>query len=212
MIILAVETSSPVCGVSLCSPGGETDREVLIHPRVHAEKLAVICKELLDRNALKVRDLDGIAVSSGPGSFTGLRIGMSFAKGLAYAHFIPVAAVNTLIAFRDTMKKRNNWETQDVAAIPSHRDFIYTLGDDDQIRYLKKKDFAETYPECKKIWTNQNVPGFSSYLQITEPVMPKWIGIRVLTDSSIKMTTEYDTLKIYYGSRYEPVQWRKNQD
>jgi hypothetical protein len=209
MLILAVETSSPVCGVSLCTPDGEKDREILIHPRVHAEKLAVICKELLDRNALHVPDLHGIAVSSGPGSFTGLRIGMSFVKGLAYPFRIPIAAVNTLKAFRNTLIEIKNYGDTDVCLIPSHRDFVYTLGSDEIIRYLKKKEISDTYPDCTRIWSNQEVPGVPFPEQEVEPIMPEWIGKQFFQDSSLKMTTKYDGLKIYYGSRYEPVQWKQ---
>ncbi|MGC9512878.1 MAG: tRNA (adenosine(37)-N6)-threonylcarbamoyltransferase complex dimerization subunit type 1 TsaB [Fidelibacterota bacterium] len=211
MLILAVETSSPVCGVSLCTPEGEKDKEVLIHPRVHAEKLAVICQELLLRHTLKVSQLDGIAVSAGPGSFTGLRIGMSFVKGLAYAHQVPVAAVNTLFAFRAATRTSGRVEDETVWVIHSHRDFIYTLGDhEDNIHYMKMREMADFYPRCRHIVTNQALEGFDAWSQDVQPIMPAWIGTAVFENPSVSLTTQYDQLRIYYGSRYEPVQWKSD--
>lgn len=208
-MIIAVETSSPVCGISLYTPSGEKDREVLIHPRVHAEKLAVMCKKLLERNHLSVPDLEAVAVSGGPGSFTGLRIGMSFAKGLVYAHNIPLASVNTLFAFRSAMIYKEKPGENSVFIIPSHRDFIYTLdyaGDD--IHYLKKMDFHKHHPKCEHIISNQDLSGFDAMERRIEPVMPAYIGHYFYNNSLKSVTTDYDTVKIYYGSRYEPVQWK----
>jgi tRNA A37 threonylcarbamoyladenosine modification protein TsaB len=208
-LILAVETSSPVCGVSLFTNSGEKDCEILIHPRVHAEKLAVICKNLLQRNDLSVSDLEAVAVSGGPGSFTGLRIGMSFAKGLVYANNIPLVSVNTLFAFRSAMIQKEKPGEKAVFIIPSHRDFIYTLnhaGND--IQYLKKTDFHKHYPGCEIIFSNQDLSGFEEMERRIEPILPAYIGRFYYLDSSISPTVDYDTVKIYYGLRYEPVQWK----
>jgi len=62
----------------------------------HAEKLHVFIEEILKETALSVRDLKAIAISKGPGSYTGLRIGVSTAKGLCYALGIPLIALDTL--------------------------------------------------------------------------------------------------------------------
>lgn len=211
MLILAVETSSPVCGVSLCTPEGEKDNEILIHPRVHAEKLAVICQKLLLRHSLKLSQLDGIAVSAGPGSFTGLRIGMSFVKGLAYAHQVPVAAVNTLFAFREVTRESGRSEGETVWVIHSHRDFFYTLGDqEDNILYIKKGEMTDFYPRSRHIVSNQALEGFDAWSQDVQPIMPAWIGAAIFKNPSVSLTTQYDQLRIYYGSRYEPVQWKSD--
>jgi tRNA threonylcarbamoyladenosine biosynthesis protein TsaB len=62
----------------------------------HAAQLTVIIQKLLDESRMKATDLDAIAVSKGPGSYTGLRIGVSTAKGIAYAAQIPLLGINTL--------------------------------------------------------------------------------------------------------------------
>jgi len=208
-LILAVETSSPVCGVSLCTPSGEKDREVLIHPRVHAEKLALICKTLLERNNMSVSDLEAVAVSGGPGSFTGLRIGMSFAKGLVYAHKIPLASINTFFAFRSAMIDKEKPGKNTVFIIPSHRDFIYTLDyTGDKIHYLKKEVFFNHYPDCESIFSSQDLSGFEEMKRRIEHIMPAYIGRQFFKEPSVSVTTDYDKVKIFYGSRYEPVQWK----
>jgi len=69
----------------------------------HAEKLHVFIEGVLSQGGIKFSDLDAVAVSEGPGSYTGLRIGVSSAKGMAYALGIPLIAVNTLRAMANSL-------------------------------------------------------------------------------------------------------------
>jgi len=64
----------------------------------HASQLTVFIREILNNNGINARDLDGIAVSKGPGSYTGLRIGVSVAKGIAYGTSIPLIGVETTLS------------------------------------------------------------------------------------------------------------------
>lgn len=94
--ILNIETSSAICSVCI---GG--DDKVLIKREStddysHASQLTLLIKECLDGIGLKMSDLDAVAVSAGPGSYTGLRIGSSTAKGICYALNKPLIAVDTL--------------------------------------------------------------------------------------------------------------------
>ncbi|WP_091392340.1 tRNA (adenosine(37)-N6)-threonylcarbamoyltransferase complex dimerization subunit type 1 TsaB [Flavobacterium noncentrifugens] len=95
--ILNIETATKNCSVSVAKDG-ETIvcREMAEQGYSHAEKLHVFIEEVLREADLKFRDLAAIAVSQGPGSYTGLRIGVSAAKGLAFALGIPLIAVDTL--------------------------------------------------------------------------------------------------------------------
>ncbi|MEO5776562.1 MAG: tRNA (adenosine(37)-N6)-threonylcarbamoyltransferase complex dimerization subunit type 1 TsaB [Flavobacterium sp.] len=95
--ILNIETATKNCSVSLAK-NGETIlcREIAEQGYSHAEKLHVFIEEILKETAITVRDLKAIAVSKGPGSYTGLRIGVSTAKGLCYALGIPLISVDTL--------------------------------------------------------------------------------------------------------------------
>ena len=96
MNILAIESASTVCGTALFLEDKMVDMDEITKPRVHGEHLPVIIDNILTNNSLIVADLDGIAVSSGPGSYTGLRIGMSLAKGLAVSDGLPIIPVPTL--------------------------------------------------------------------------------------------------------------------
>lgn len=95
--ILNIETATKNCSVSLAK-NGETIlcKEIAEQGYSHAEKLHVFIEEILKETGIGVTDLNAVAVSKGPGSYTGLRIGVSTAKGLCYALGIPLIAVDTL--------------------------------------------------------------------------------------------------------------------
>jgi tRNA threonylcarbamoyladenosine biosynthesis protein TsaB len=95
--ILNIETATKNCSVSLAK-NGETIlcKEIAELGYSHAEKLHVFIEEILKETQVNATNLNAIAVSKGPGSYTGLRIGVSAAKGLCYALEIPLLAVDTL--------------------------------------------------------------------------------------------------------------------
>ena len=97
-MILCIETATSVCSVALC------DREKVIavaeaqEGTSHASMLTVLAGRLLSEAGITPSSLEAVAVSKGPGSYTGLRIGVSVAKGIAWGSGIPLIAVNTLRA------------------------------------------------------------------------------------------------------------------
>ncbi len=96
-IILNLETATKNCSVTIAKEGKTIAcKEIAEQNFSHAEKLHVFIEELLAENNLKFSDLNAIAVSQGPGSYTGLRIGVSSAKGFCYALNIPLIAIDTL--------------------------------------------------------------------------------------------------------------------
>jgi len=96
-LILNIETATKNCSVSLAKSGVIiASKEINTGNYSHAEKLHVFIKALMEESALSFADLSAIAVSKGPGSYTGLRIGVSTAKGLAFAQDIPLLSVSTL--------------------------------------------------------------------------------------------------------------------
>jgi tRNA threonylcarbamoyladenosine biosynthesis protein TsaB len=97
-LILHIETSTELCSVALSH--GNTCLAVKENSggRNHATMLTPFVDQLLNANGISVDSLDAVAVSSGPGSYTGLRIGLSTAKGLCYGANIPLIAVSTLQA------------------------------------------------------------------------------------------------------------------
>ena len=94
--ILNIETSTDVCSVALTSEGQVLDHRENYEGQTHATLLSQYVKDMLDYARSRELKLDAIAVSIGPGSYTGLRIGLSEAKGLAFGLQIPLIGVNTL--------------------------------------------------------------------------------------------------------------------
>jgi len=97
-IILNIETATSVCSVAIADKGKIIATQESEESNVHAEKLAVFIEEALKKAALTLKELDAIAIGSGPGSYTGLRIGTSTAKGLCYGLNKPLISVPTLKA------------------------------------------------------------------------------------------------------------------
>ena len=95
-VILNIETSTNVCSVALTAEGMVPAQQEDMDGRNHAGLLSDYIKYCLDFAAEKELKLEAVAVSMGPGSYTGLRIGLSEAKGLAYALDIPLIGINTL--------------------------------------------------------------------------------------------------------------------
>jgi tRNA threonylcarbamoyladenosine biosynthesis protein TsaB len=97
LYILNIETATKNCSVALAK-NGETIicKEISELGYSHAEKLHVFIEEICNESSIQLKDLQAIAVSKGPGSYTGLRIGVSAAKGFCYALDIPLISVDTL--------------------------------------------------------------------------------------------------------------------
>jgi tRNA threonylcarbamoyladenosine biosynthesis protein TsaB len=95
--ILNIETATKNCSVALAKEGKTIlCREIAEEGYSHAERLHVFIEEIMSEAGIQMKDLAAVAVSQGPGSYTGLRIGVSAAKGLCYALNIPLIAVDTL--------------------------------------------------------------------------------------------------------------------
>jgi len=95
-LILHIETSTELCSVALSSGVNCLDIRENREGRNHAALLTIFIDDLLKTNNVHANQLDAVAFSSGPGSYTGLRIGLSTAKGMCYGGNIPLIAVSTL--------------------------------------------------------------------------------------------------------------------
>jgi len=98
MTVLGIETSTAVCSVGLADETGKVMQRSIVESRIHSEKLLVLVQEVCEEAGAALDRVSGVAVSIGPGSFTGLRIGLSSAKGLCAALDIPLVAVPTFEA------------------------------------------------------------------------------------------------------------------
>ena len=95
-LILCIETGTDICSVGLARDGELVSLRESDEGRDHAKNVAVFVDELLRENDVAAEELSAVAVGMGPGSYTGLRIGVSFAKGLCYGLQIPLVAVGSL--------------------------------------------------------------------------------------------------------------------
>jgi tRNA threonylcarbamoyladenosine biosynthesis protein TsaB len=97
-MIICLETATNLCSVALCDSAGVISLKESNESKSHASMLTVFIEEILKENGIRAGDVEAIAVSKGPGSYTGLRIGVSVAKGIAYAASIPLIGIETTLS------------------------------------------------------------------------------------------------------------------
>ncbi|MGK0137049.1 MAG: tRNA threonylcarbamoyladenosine biosynthesis protein TsaB [Algoriphagus sp.] len=107
-LILSIETSTNGCSAALHSEGSLISNSELFAERSSAEMLTTLIKHVLFISKKTFDDLDALAISKGPGSYTGLRIGVSTAKGICFAKDIPLISVNSLDIMVDQIPKFYN--------------------------------------------------------------------------------------------------------
>ncbi len=127
MTVLGIETATVVCSAAIAVDGALVAEETLEQHAVHAEKLLTLIDRSLRTAGRTTRDLTAVAVSIGPGSFTGLRIGLSVAKGLVYATGCPIVAVPTLATLAHRV---SGWEARPrgvpiLTVLDARRDEVY---------------------------------------------------------------------------------------
>ncbi len=123
--LLAIETATSVCSVALLTSGLVSVELTLNRPRAHAENLVPLLADTLRYGGLKASDVDVVAVSAGPGSYTGLRIGASTAKGLARAVDAALVAVPSLEALAYGSRSAVPEGDVIVAAFDARRDEVF---------------------------------------------------------------------------------------
>ena len=104
-LILCIETGTDICSVGIARDGELISLRESDEGRDHARQVGVFVDELLDEMGLQPEDLDAVAVGKGPGSYTGLRIGVSFAKGLCYGIQKPLIAIGSLNALTEVARE-----------------------------------------------------------------------------------------------------------
>ena len=94
--LILIETSTALCSAALAEDGVITSYRESSAPKAHASLTAVFIQEMLEEKGLTIADCDAVCVSKGPGSYTGLRVGVSTAKGLCFGSGKPLIAISTL--------------------------------------------------------------------------------------------------------------------
>lgn len=125
-LILSIETSTTDCSVAITDKEKVVVYEKLFLEKSHANLLTVAIESVASHAHIKLETLDAIAVSKGPGSYTGLRIGVSTAKGLCYALDKPLIAINTLKAMASEVNQFNIKKFDLCPMIDARRMEVYT--------------------------------------------------------------------------------------
>ena len=203
--ILAIETSEVTCGICIYFSDDNFFSSSVNLKHSHAENIFEIIDWLFKISKIRPEDLNNIAISSGPGSFTGLRIGMSAAKGIAYGSGLPVIAVPTYDAFAIQISQLLPNESQFIIANKVNKDEVYFAKF--QIRansYIFVDDLMVLKNELFKTKVN-DVPVFgNAALLLNENVKfpfspdPKFVAKWAVEFGEKKKTFEYDFLEPNY--------------
>ena len=137
-IILSIETATTVCSCSLSRDGEILLNRESYKGQSHASLLGVFVNEMMEYARLNSLKIDAIAVSSGPGSYTGLRIGVSEAKGLSYGLGIPMIAIPTAKIMASMIRDKADQETLLCPMIDARRMEVYATFFNQQLNVVRK--------------------------------------------------------------------------
>lgn len=209
-MILCLETATPVCSVALnesCCTIGLRETEV---QNAHSEKITNFIREVMETAKIDYRQLDAVAVSKGPGSYTGLRIGVSTAKGICYATDLPLMAIDTLEAMAYGLKAKLGGQIAEndllIPMIDARRMEVYAAVFDANLNKTKdteavvmdensfadlRKDhrlwlFGDGAPKLSKLFENQKniciIDGFKPSAAYMRPLAEKALKERQFVD------------------------------
>ena len=125
--ILSIDTATTLCSVSIFNEHTTLALEEVERKNSHSEVITLLIEAATKKAKIALKDLDAVAVSAGPGSYTGLRIGASAAKAICYTFNIPLIAYNTLKNIAFGIKKNDDLSKYDIfgSAIDARREEIY---------------------------------------------------------------------------------------
>ena len=215
-MILCLETATPVCSVALndgcCTLAlRETEGQ-----NAHSEKITNFIREAMETAGIDYRQLDAVAVSKGPGSYTGLRIGVSTAKGICYAADVPLMAIDTLEAMAYGMKEKLGSQLAEndllIPMIDARRMEVYAAIFDAKLNKIEdtaalvidenafedlRKDrrlwlFGDGAPKLSKLFENQ------PNITVIDGFKPSAAFMRNLADKALR---EHDFVDVAY---FEP--------
>ena len=158
--ILSLETSTTVCSVALHENDSLLAAAEVHLEHSHASKLAQLVDTVVKFSGLSLPDINAVAVSSGPGSYTGLRIGTSTAKGICFALSVPLIAIDTLAILSEQMNRTNIGRSLLCPMIDARRMEVYcSVTDPDgsvvqsvEAKIIDEKSFEEILNEHRMIF------------------------------------------------------------
>ncbi|EOZ92444.1 TsaB protein, required for threonylcarbamoyladenosine (t(6)A) formation in tRNA [Indibacter alkaliphilus LW1] len=135
-LILSIETATPICSVALHNDGSLIDFSEVMLENTHGEMIMGMVDKIIEASKYKKSDLKGIAVSAGPGSYTGLRIGVSVAKGLCFGLGIPLVGISTIkaLAFQALQYVEDNGVI--IPLMDARRMEVYTASFDSEMNLI----------------------------------------------------------------------------
>lgn len=204
--ILCIETATVNCSVAVFVDGElKSIRESNTGGYSHSENLHVYIKEVIDEAGIGVKGIDAVAVSRGPGSYTGLRIGVSAAKGLAYALGVPLVAVDTLMLMAMAARKMTEADLY-VPMIDARRMEVYSAVYDagmDKVRDVEAvvvdEDSYSFLPEDKTVCFCGD--GMNKCREVIKHACVRWVDD--IYPSAVMMGGEAE--RLYAEKCYEDV-------
>ena len=209
-MILCLETATPVCSVALNESCCTIALRETEGQNAHSEKITNFIREVMEVAKIDYSQLDAVAVSKGPGSYTGLRIGVSTAKGICYAADLPLMAIDTLEAMAYGMKVKLGSQIEEhdllIPMIDARRMEVYAaifdanlnkindtsalVIDENSFEDLRKSHhlwlFGDGAPKLKKVFENQNnisiIDGFKPSAAYMLPLAEKALKERNFVD------------------------------
>jgi len=139
-LILSLETSTTICSAALHRDGKLLIAEELLTPQSASSQLSPLIDQLLTTAKVTPKDLAAVAVASGPGSYTGLRIGVATAKGICFGLNVPLIAINTLEVMAAQVAKSFQESTEDILLCPmldARRMEVYCLVSDPRLNEVE---------------------------------------------------------------------------
>lgn len=166
--LLLIESSNEICSVALSQEKSIIQEKYINKPNSHSVYLAPFVNEVLNNATMSTNELDGVVISDGPGSYTGLRIGSSLAKGICLGAGIPLMAVSTLKGL--AKKALNDYPSVDqaIALVDARRSDAYIGVYNQQLKPIIKEQFITINSELKIEKSNAVVVGSGAMKFINE--------------------------------------------
>jgi tRNA threonylcarbamoyladenosine biosynthesis protein TsaB len=166
--LLLIESSNEICSVALSQEKSIIQEKYINKPNSHSVYLAPFVNEVLNNATMSINELDGVVISDGPGSYTGLRIGSSLAKGICLGAGIPLMAVSTLKGL--AKKALNDYPSVDqaIALVDARRSDAYIGVYNQQLKLIIKEQFITINSELKIEKSNAVVVGSGAMKFINE--------------------------------------------
>ena len=166
--LLLIESSNEICSVALSQEKSIIQEKYINKPNSHSVYLAPFVNEVLNNAMMSINELDGVVISDGPGSYTGLRIGSSLAKGICLGAGIPLMAVSTLKGL--AKKALNDYPSVDqaIALVDARRSDAYIGVYNQQLKPIIKEQFITINSELKIEKSNAVVVGSGAMKFINE--------------------------------------------